>query len=561
MTNRLKKIYIVALAAILSVCAGFALLLARPASASAEETVKVSLLYGNDFSSCLNVTATKNAETSFSASSIEKRIFVKYGEAEVYGVQYSLNGQSFFETFETFTAKKFTFTEPEQTFYIYVKKDIKLNILDGETLKATYTTAYDTKVSALTLADLKALDGTYKRGYDLTGFETVPNVNSEKTFPEQGIRKINLVYTEHTPIFFIFKDGATILKTINAYSGQTLDDVDLSEINTDKGVGYTFLGWADVNGGLYTKESAFTETTYFYAKYDIKPTSTMTFYKGEQKLYEQKVLKDRSVMLKDYPEVWKAGKAAAEPGELFLGWTVAGLFISKDGLGGVGLVEEDTSFYAVYEKTESFNISFYSGEELLYSGKITKGQNYVIGKSESLSGPVYSDFPEAREQAISKIPDGYTFSGFSITAERDNLLAEFTAQKDIVLFAVYTVGIVAFDKSNIIFKVDNLVILAVELKCNTVFNANDYPEIAKATVKEGYTFLGWKREGDDNLYIDDIPTNKTSVYTAVFESNNAPSGENKGEGKVSFLGLGVSTGGAIVIGIAVYFLFFRRRRR
>lgn len=551
MTNRLKKIYIVALAAILSICAGFAILLSRSASASAAETVKVLFLYGNDFSSCLTATVNKNEETSFTATSLEKRIFLKYGEAEVYGVQYSFNGQSFFDTFETFTAKKFTFTEPEQTFYIYVKKDIKLNVLDGETLKATYTTAYDTKVSALTLSVIKALDGVYKRGYVLTGFETLSNVNTDKTFPEQGIRKINLVYTALDPITFTFKDGITVLKTVTAYKGQTLDDVDLSDINTDKGVGYTFLGWANEEGGLYVKESTFTESTTFYAKYNIESTSTLRFYKGETKIYEQKVISGKNVLLKDYPEVLKAGKAAAEPGELFLGWTVLGTFISTKGMGAVGEVTSDMRFDGIYEQSITFNITFYSGEDIIDSGKITKGQSYTISE----------DFAEAYQNASEKTPEGYGFYGFSTTEKRDNLLYQFTAQNDLILYAVYDIAPVGADNASISFKVDNVLVYSLVIKRNKTLNVNDYPELAKATVKEGYTFLGWKREGDENLYTEDIPTNKTSVYTAVFESSNAPSSDNEyGKGS-NFLGLGVSTGGAIVIGLAVYLLFFRRRRR
>lgn len=470
MTNRLKKIYIVALAAILSVCAGFALLLARPASASAETAVKMTIYYGNTGAKLTEVTldTTNGAKLP---DSVFDDLTARFGadESDYYGVQSfdtTADGSNIFVSFATFKNSTFLSVK-DMDIYIYRKEPIKLALKDGTKVVGYLTVPYDKKINEVTLEEINAVEGVQKDDYGLTGIE--PS-KSDSTFPKEGVRSLSLIYDIVVTLTFKDETGSKTLATrekINTTYYDTRKDLELQE--AAKKDGYTLTGW---------KTSL--ESSTIYLSFNVQSNATV--------------------------------------------------------------------FYAVYQKNEEnkVTITFKDGDNVLLTAQIPTGDALTL-----------ADYPELEEKTKKA---GYTFKGWQAeggTFIEAGSLRLLNAYKDTTYTAVYeSTGIIRY---TVIFYVDGEKQASHSAKLGVDIIFSDYADVVALQEKEGYTFKGWRKRGDKNgellteKYVlqagdevDDVELEAVFVKKSFFEKN---------------LGIGISTGGAVVIGIAVYFLFFRRRRR
>lgn len=475
MTNRLKKIYIVALAAILSICAGFALLISRPASASAENAVKMTIYYGN--------TGEKLTETTIDTltgarlpESVESFIVQNFGadESGYYGVQSfdtTADGSNAFVSINTFFNSTF-FSVKDMDIYIYSKEPIKLALKDGTETKGYLTVPYDKKINEVTLEEINAVEGIQKDGFLLKGF--TPN-GTDSTFPKEGVRSLSLEYGKAIAVVFKNEDGSKILCTKYLAAGSIYDTRDDTEIQTAaKKEGYTLKGWrGTLDSDFVINKIPISESDMIlYAVYEenISNTVTITFKDGETVLYTAQIPTGDALTLADYPELEEKVKKA---GYIFKGWqSEGGTFVEAGSLRLLNAYK-DTMYTAVYESTGQKRYGVYF---------------YVDG--------------EERVSHSAKVGVDIIFS--------------------------------------------------------------DYADVLALQEKEGYTFKGWRKRGDENgelltekyvyqvcdevdgVELEAVFVKKSSFEKSSFEKN---------------FGIGISTGGAVVIGIAVYFLFFRRRRR
>lgn len=560
MTKTVKRLSVILFAGFAGLCAFFALLTFR--SAYAASTVSATFYHGNDGASLSTVQVTTGTGTTFPASTFERRLSLKYGnDYEIYGVQYELNGQKFFDDYATFTAKTFTLNS-NQTFYIYAKKDIKVKLMDGDTVKTTWQTSYDTVIGDVTLATVKGISGTYKAGYDIIRVDGL--TETSKTFPQAGVRTLALTYEAREERTLTLMYGDELLGTCKFYSGQKFSDIDISGIDTDKGVGYTLVGWC-IDKALQnqqTNDGVLTEDTTLYAKYNIEATVTLTFYKGDKVIITKKFLAGKSILLSQSPEILKAADAAASENETFTGWnfTIGGntIFIKRDGLGGLGELGTDASLYGVYEPAEIYQASFYDGETLIATYPIKKGVKYQI----------YTDFEGLNMDDKLNKGANYAFKGISETKEdTGEYIREFTAEKDITFYIFYSIiGSPEKPKENYqaVFLIDGKIVYTIEQKKGEGIVFADYPELIEKTKKEGYVFKGWQSDNGEKIYVDELGKRTLNItLTAVYEKDDVkPSEPDESKtDKGSLFGLGISTGGLVLCGIAVYLLFFRKTRR
>lgn len=559
MTKTVKRLSVILFAGLAGLCAFLALLTSRPAMADAT-VYTISFYWGNDKTFMTSARVNGGEEVSFPVTTFERSIFAKYGnDVEMYGVQYIENFQNVFETYETFTAKTFTFSKDRQ-FYVYAKKDITLSFLDGDTVKTTWQTSYDTLVGDVTLATVKMISGTYKAGYEIIRVDGL--TETSKTFPQAGVRTLALIYEPREERTLTLMYGDELLGTCKFYSGQKFSDIDISGINTDKGVGYTLVGWCMDKAlqNQLTNDGVLTEDTTLYAKYNIEATVTLTFYKGDKVVITKKFLAGKSILLSQSPEILKAADAAASASETFTGWnfTYGGntTFLKRNGLGAIGELSENASLYGVYEKAEIYQASFYDGETLIATYPIKKGVKYQI----------YTDFEGLRDKLEDK-GDNYVFKGLSATNEdTGDYVREFTAENDITFYAFYSIVGSPEDPKNYyqaVFVVDGKVVYTIEQKKFDDLIFADYPELTEKAKKEGYKLIGWQNPSTGYVYktTDVIKYGYNGVLTAVYEkADESPSEPDDSKtGENSLFGLGISTGGLIVCGIAVYLLFSGRR--
>ena len=466
MTNRLKKIYIVALAAILSICAGFALLLARPTSASAETAVKMTIYYGNTGEKLNEITLDTTSGAKI-PDSVFDDLTARFGsdENDYYGVQSfdtTADGSNIFVSFATFKNSTFL-SSKDMAIYIYRKEYIKIALKDGTETKGYLTIPYDKKINEVTLEEINAVQGVQKSGFALTGI-TPSGIDS--TFPKEGVRALNLVYNQNVTLVFKNETGSKVLATRERAQGTYYDTRNDAELQAAaKKEGYLLVGWrADLTSSTYFNAFNVPDAaTYFYAVYEnnAEDKVRITFKDGETVLLTAEIITGEAPALADYPELSEKVK---KTGYTFKGWrSEGGTFIEAGSLRLLNAYR-DTTYTAVYDEDD----------QTLYYMVTLYVDNYRVGRYLVKKG---EDF----------------------------------------VFA-------------------------------------DHAELLEAQKKDGYNFKGWQltKGLKKELYTEKLPSQADDVeLDAVFE---AQSWLQKNLG-------GISTGGIIVIGVAVYFLLFRRRRR
>ena len=523
-----KKIIIALLSALVAVCAGFALLLSRPAAqAKAEESYSetwvikenwqyysfdVSISFSSGDVACIGLSTTQNTSEFFLNINVnpQKGTFLSlytgsswnYFDLDYNSLSYSewkdtFGKLTFYEdtSAEKFTelrtwlnanAVKQTSEEPAPVTYTLTFKDgYSGDILGMETINKDSVISNEIADKYQTIAQNKA-NGRVIDCWLIN--EEISDFPSDKKISGDTIIKVN-----YFGLVNFFNEGKVVYSEKNAidstlslilnYDDPQLAEEKISFINNEN-----FLGWANAENS-----STILDTSYqikyggiynFYAVFKTSEepapvTYTVTFNDGEKVLYTLSVESGKAVNLAEHPEI---NESAAKTGYTFKGWAVTkdGAVIVKNGY--IPNVTADTTFYAVYtegiEPTEPTN-------------------------------PDNPDVPESTEYKV-------------------------------------------------VFLVDNLVAYTATVKNGKAVSFADYPELSEKIKKDGYSFKGWKIEGQDEVYTDGIPVqNKTTVLVAVYEKK--------------VLGIdGVSKAGSIVltaaIGIVgVYFLFKlfggKRRRR
>ena len=226
-----KKLLTLFLAAVLTVSAGFALLLTRPAEqASADEPYSETWVIKEDWTGSENFSVSvpfslNGLETTFSSFSIEisdssSMIKVKEGDSEKYiSYCFSQGNCSYFNTLKDISDTPF-----------------------GSTVD--YITWKDGFGKITFLADTSETEYAVLRSW--------LNANAVRV-----------------GFSVVFKDGANELKSTIVNENAKADTIDLTDINTAK-TGYTFKGWSRTNGGAVVdlaNETITADTTY-YAVYE-----------------------------------------------------------------------------------------------------------------------------------------------------------------------------------------------------------------------------------------------------------------------------------------------------
>lgn len=148
----------------------------------------------------------------------------------------------------------------------------------------------------------------------------------------------------------------------------------------------------------------------------------------------------------------------------------------------------DMVLYAVYEENtnNTVTITFKDGETVLYTAEIETGDALT-----------FADYPELEEKTKKA---GYVFKGWLSeggTLIEAGSLGTLNAYKDMTYTAVYG----AEDAENYYvaeFFVEQKLVgrYLVKKGCDVIFT--DYPEILSAQKKDGYTFKGWRKKGDED---------------------------------------------------------------
>mgnify|MGYP002515645954 FL=1 len=490
-----KKIIIALLSALVAVCMGFAVLLSRPAAQANAETLITITIYDG------------NSGTKIDSAQLDT----------------SLGAQKFPDSLtEKLTAY---FGSDESQYYGVQTFDTSS---DGSSTWATY--------------------------------ETMKNSSF------LGNKNVNLFIYTKSIVHIKLLNGSTERGILTVPYTKKINDITLDDLNAVSGVpksNYILKGFTPNNTDSTFPIAGVRELSLEYTKQTTEtPTEnekvTLTFKDGEKVLYTLSVESGKAVNLAEHPEI---NEAAAKAGYTFRGWSTTkdgALFVKTGYIPGSS---SDMTFYALYtegEAPQKYTVTFKDGNKVLYTIEV-----------DYFDVIVFKDYPDLAKAAEKK---GYKLVGWKIgndVIELGGNASTLNIIKDSTYTAVYEKGgtdptepdtpdVPETTEYKVVFLIDNLVAYTATVENGKAVSFADYPELSEKIKKDGYTFKGWKIEGQDELYTDGIPAqNKTTVLVAVFEKN--------------VLGIdGVSKAGSIVLTVAigivgVYFLFKlfggKRRRR
>lgn len=347
-----KKLLTLFLAAVLTVSAGFALLLARPAEqASADEPYSETWVIKEKW------TCTKSFTTDITLEICEF-MFQKFNvSAREMSVSEVSNGN-------LRTAAVANQTESSGTVsyrYLKMENGVPMSYID--------------------YSEWKENAGKIKFYKDTSaaGFEDLREW-LEANAIEQAVK-----YT------VTFNDGAKTLGTVEAEENSKLSTVDLSSIPTAK-TGYTFKGWrrALSDSIVNLANETITADVTYYAVYEINKY-TVTFNS------EAGILKTVTV---DYGTkantINLTNVAPDKEGYAFKGWarTNGGEVVDLSTV----TISQSTAFFAVYEK-QTFEVKFYNGATVLKTVSVDYGTNL---SAVNLSG-------------VTTDKTGFTFRGWALS--------------------------------------------------------------------------------------------------------------------------------------------------
>ncbi len=238
-------------------------------------------------------------------------------------------------------------------------------------------------------------------------------------------------------------------------------------------LGYTFVGWADIDGEIVNPENiAVTEDTEYQAVFEINTYSVVFYVNGEE--YNR-----GSISYGAYPEL---PEAPEKLGYTFVGWEdIDGEIVNPESIA----VTEDTEYRAVFE-INTYSVVFY-----------VNGEEYNRG---SISYGAYPELPEAPQKL------GYTFVGWEdIDGEIVNP-ESIAVTEDTEYRAVFEIN-----TYSVVFYVDG------EEYNRGSISYGAYPELPEAPEKLGYTFVGWEDIDGEIVNPESIAVTEDTEYQAVFE--------------------------------------------
>ena len=305
-----------------------------------------------------------------------------------------------------------------------------------------------------------------KDGYTFLGW--AESVNGEVT-------ELNEVKSEKTyyAVFEINSFSVTFIVDGEEYEVQTVNYGEVPELpEAPAKDGYTFLGWAESDGGEVTELGEVKSEKTYYAVFEINSFSVTFIVDGEE--YEVQVV--------NYGEVPELPEEPAKEGYTFLGWSEK----VDGGVADLDEVKSEKTYYAVFE-INSFSVTF-----------MVDGEEYDVQTVN------YGEVPELPEEPAK---DGYTFLGWAESVNGEvTELNEVKSEK--TYYAVFEIN-----SFSVTFIVDG-----EEYEVQTV-NYGEVPELPEAPAKDGYTFLGWaESDGGEVTDLGEIKGDKT--YYAVFEINS-----------------------------------------
>ena len=352
-----------------------------------------------------------------------------------------------------------------------------------------------------------------------------------------GSKNIDVYIYYERDIKIKLLEGSIVRGTLSVPYTKNIKDVTLDDLNAVSGVtksGYILKSFTPNGTDSTFPQAGVRSVSLEYAK------ETAVVFKNEDgsKTLLTKNLAAGSIYdTRDDSEIQAAAK---KEGYVLKGWR--GSLTSDLVINKIPIDTSDMVLYAVYEENSAntVTITFKDGERVLYTAEIETGDALT-----------FADYPELEEKTKKA---GYVFKGWRSeggTLIEAGSLRTLNAYKDMTYTAVYEEE----DADNyymVEFFVGTKRIGQYLVKKGEDMIFADYPEVVAAQEKEGYNFKGWKLY--NKIYADKLPAQKDDVQLdAVFEEKSF---FEKNFGK-----LGISTGGLVVCGIAVYLLFFRRSRR
>lgn len=604
-----KKIIIALLSALVAVCMGFAALLSRPAAQTkADETTETPTYsetwvinenwdYSTGFSASINGRVSDEGEYEDIRKFNRIKLDVSdngtlaYLNVGNFGISYVSGGIRTFQNIPqvqemTYDEWKYTFgkvtfySDTSATEHAELRTWLEANAVnvDDKKIDVWYNGDIIQAVSVPFGTTYEQLDTTKapaKEGYTCIGWSKTQNASTADTGELDYSNSSGVFYIQVYPVYeanavetpvetvrVSLIDGGVVIDS-EVIKKRTALSSDVISRFVSKSSGkkpadgtYSFNGFKKANGDkIDLSNYVFEEDTAIYFSwirwFEVK------FKDGDKILYQNSVREGSTLA-----NVLSITINTEKEGYTFKGWSYEenGELLDLE----AETVTENKTLYAVYEKnTEqsvTYTLTFKDGEKVLYTLSVESGKAVNL-----------AEHPEINESAAKT---GYTFKGWAITQDgavivKNGYIPNVTANT--TFYAVYSEGIEPTEPTNpdnpdvpesteykVVFLVDNLVAYTVAVKSGKAVSFADYPELSEKIKKDGYTFKGWKIEGQDEIYTDGIPAqNKTTVLVAVYEKN--------------VFGIdGVSKAGSIVLTVAigivgVYFLFKlfggKRRRR
>ena len=297
-----------------------------------------------------------------------------------------------------------------------------------------------------------------------------------------GSKNIDVYIYYERDIKIKLLEGSTEKGTLTVPYTKLIKDVTLDDLNAVSGVpksGYILKSFTPNGTDSTFPKAGVRSLSLEYGK------ETAVVFKNEDgsKTLLTKNLAAGSIYDTRYDNEIQA--AAKKEGYILKGWRGS----LKDDL-VINKIPIDTSamvLYAVYEENtnNTVTITFKDGETVLYTAEIEAGDALT-----------FADYPELEEKTKKA---GYVFKGWLSeggTLIEAGSLRTLKAYKDTTYTAVYEpVGITRYA---VYFYVDGAERASHTAKLSVDIIFSDYADVLALQEKDGYTFKGWRKKGDED---------------------------------------------------------------
>ena len=368
--------------------------------------------------------------------------------------------------------EKFNFNTPiEKDTIIYGK----IKNVQKKEYKIIYKLDNDNVYSEETIDEgnkaTKPKDDPIKVGYKFIGWK---QGGSETLFD------FDEVITENKILYAVFEKNKYTVRFINEGEEYNKQEIEYKGTITKpidpENKYYRFVGWYEKNSEerFKVEDEIVTRNITLYAKYEVIKY-TVRFYDNDKVINEKTEYEAGSMI--DIPS------DPEKEGYTFIGWY-------KDGEDNAynfvdGLVTEDVDLYSKYEKNK-YVVTFYNENE------------EEITKEEVEHGERIKNVPDTNKKY-------YRFVGWYEKGETEKFDLTKEIKKNINLYAKYEVikyTVRFYDNDKVINE-------------KTEYEAGSMIDIPSDPEKEGYTFTGWYKEGEDEEYnfVDNLVTEDVDLYS------------------------------------------------